>query len=378
MRKPCIAASKSYIYQRIWCCIVLILLCIAYQDESKASEERDFGPETYGLYAFRDAGLLDQNASIRGANTEEENFAKSIKMKLSLPIDLFALRIVESDVLNAMAAIIDGERIIVASAGFLDLAKVRRGNWTALGILAHEIGHHAAGHTLAATSEKKSFEYELEADELAGFYMALMGASKNDAKSAVEEFAGTNQTSHPSREDRVPRVLKGWDNALLTSKEALKMNKCRELFSTAGFLEENATLEYCTNPEEYIEWASVPSKIGTDVLRHFLDLGMPVDVTDEDGNTALHKIFSFRCSDFSAKSEILLSHGADRFKENKDGISPIGIAWNHSCYVDSHFDKNRSKNVAIAMLRGDKSDPARSFDQWALAETAKSGSTQEL
>ena len=79
-------------------------------------------------------------------------------------------------------------------------------------ILAHEVGHHInGGHTLINVSVKENRLMELEADEFAGFVMAELGASLNQALSFTEIFVEFDDTyeTHPTKSKRIKAVKEG-------------------------------------------------------------------------------------------------------------------------------------------------------------------------
>jgi len=83
--------------------------------------------------------------------------------------------------------------------------------WTRVGILAHEVGHHALNHYLEGDESNPRFE--LEADEFAGAIMAKMGATVRQAQSAFGLPGMCSQEGggdHPKCADRIAAVAKGW------------------------------------------------------------------------------------------------------------------------------------------------------------------------
>ena len=82
---------------------------------------------------------------------------------------------------NALAAIYKGVRYIFYNEKFMKEVTDDTNNWSSLAILAHEVGHHINGHTLINVSLSEDRKMELESDEFAGFIMAKLGASLNQA-----------------------------------------------------------------------------------------------------------------------------------------------------------------------------------------------------
>ncbi len=84
-------------------------------------------------------------------------------------------------------------------------------DWSAISILAHEIGHHLIGHSL--NNEGSNHTYELEADYWSGWALAKLGASLTEAQSAIQSLRYEKATStHPAKKDRLLEIEKGWDD----------------------------------------------------------------------------------------------------------------------------------------------------------------------
>ena len=120
---------------------------------------------------------------------------------------------------NAVAKNIDigsgkKERYILYDNNFFNKIDVNAGtDWAATSVLAHEIGHHLNGHAL--NDEGSNHKWELEADEFSGFVMARMGATLDDAQSAIQTLKYEKATStHPAKADRLLAIEKGYNRGL--------------------------------------------------------------------------------------------------------------------------------------------------------------------
>ncbi len=113
----------------------------------------------------------------------------------------------------AAAEIINGRRVILFDPRFMaQVADRICPDWGAMSILAHEVGHHLAGHTLRQTAEP--WRDELEADEFSGFVLARLGASLAETTSAAARILPEQATpTHPGRKDRIAAIVHGWQNA---------------------------------------------------------------------------------------------------------------------------------------------------------------------
>lgn len=113
----------------------------------------------------------------------------------------------------AAAEIINGRRVILFDPRFMaQVADRICPDWGAMSILAHEVGHHLAGHTLRQSTEP--WRDELEADEFSGFVLARLGASLAETTSAAARILPEQATpTHPGRKDRIAAIVHGWQNA---------------------------------------------------------------------------------------------------------------------------------------------------------------------
>lgn len=120
---------------------------------------------------------------------------------------------VENRSTPAAAEIINGQRVILFDPGFMaQVADRICQDWGAMSILAHEVGHQLAGHTLRQSTNP--WRDELEADEFSGFVLARMGATLAETTSAAARILPEQATpTHPSRKDRVAAIVHGWQNA---------------------------------------------------------------------------------------------------------------------------------------------------------------------
>jgi hypothetical protein len=114
-----------------------------------------------------------------------------------------------ANVPNAAAVIKDGKRLIMYSQAFIRSIVDRSGtNWAATSIMAHEVGHHLAGHTLDGGSRP---ETELQADQFSGHVLFKMGASLEQAKVAMELASSDRGSStHPPKGARLAAIHNGW------------------------------------------------------------------------------------------------------------------------------------------------------------------------
>lgn len=129
--------------------------------------------------------------------------------------------VTEAEVPNAAAAILLDQqklphRVIAFNPQFIELVRRETGGnpWSAVSIMAHEAGHHLAGHTIQPGGSQPPIE--LEADKFSGFVLYKMGASREDTLKAINTLvpeAVPGDSTHPGRRQRATAVADGWDSA---------------------------------------------------------------------------------------------------------------------------------------------------------------------
>lgn len=114
---------------------------------------------------------------------------------------------------NAVAMNLGSTRYILYNPRFIqDVSNATGSRWAAIGILAHEVGHHLNGHTLISGGSRPPLE--LQADYFSGFILEKLGATLEDATAAIEKFAPqASGPTHPARLDRVASIKSGWMSA---------------------------------------------------------------------------------------------------------------------------------------------------------------------
>ncbi len=109
----------------------------------------------------------------------------------------------------AYATIRDGRRRIVYDATVFFFGEGRT-DWLALGVLAHEIGHHLANHIYL--DEISRHGQELEADHFAGAAVARLGGTLDQALAWTPIVSERGSDTHPPRSQRREAVIKGWNS----------------------------------------------------------------------------------------------------------------------------------------------------------------------
>ncbi len=152
-------------------------------------------------------------------NTPVVGFTSSAEAKnvINKIIDVIGLQpsfeIRSANIPNAAAVVQAGKRYIMYNPNFIaNVEKAAGDKWASIAILAHEIGHHLNGHTIAGIGSRPSIE--LEADEFSGFVLRKMGASLSQAQLAMKVAADQRTSAtHPGKNDRLNYIAYGWNKA---------------------------------------------------------------------------------------------------------------------------------------------------------------------
>ena len=176
------------------------------------------------------------------------------------------------DVPNVIAYTKHGNRYISYNPQFIQRLRIQtETDWSAYSVLAHEIGHHLAGHT--EKNGKTNPGNELVADHFSGFILQRMGATLEQAESALlnlEKIGGiTDTVHHPPVKSRITSLAEGWMQAasLNLNHKVLEKNynpedpKTKYLFKCTFNGDENV---YYINEQDQVFW--------------FNDRGRPIEI----------------------------------------------------------------------------------------------------
>ena len=121
--------------------------------------------------------------------------------------------ILAENVPNAVAFIKNKKRYIAYNPDFIvQVMDQTQTNWSAISILAHEVGHHLLGHTLKNKGSNPGDE--LAADRFSGFILSQMGASLAEAQAAAKTLDSVKTgKGHPPRQARLDAIANGWNDA---------------------------------------------------------------------------------------------------------------------------------------------------------------------
>jgi hypothetical protein len=115
---------------------------------------------------------------------------------------------------NAAATISnDGKREIHYSQEFFENVKRQTNSvWSAISIIAHEVGHHVNGDVwLGSNKSSDRHLMELEADRFSGATLQKLGASLDEAQIAMRYIGSPSASeTHPAKQDRLAAIANGW------------------------------------------------------------------------------------------------------------------------------------------------------------------------
>jgi hypothetical protein len=166
---------------------------------------------------------------VRQAETNDKSGIYDVieEIKRSIKIDTSFDVFIAADEDNAFATIGEnGRRVIIADQMFLVKINEESGTkWSAISILAHEIGHHIAGFSRRSTE----LEGELDADYWSGYALQKLGASKNAATKAVMTYGTEKDTkSHPNKYSRASVIEEGWEDAKKKTFDTDRCESCED------------------------------------------------------------------------------------------------------------------------------------------------------
>ena len=164
----------------------------------------------------------------------------------------------EASINNAVATIIDDERVIIVDLNFLDsIENITSDKYTSYFIIAHEIGHHLNSH-IANDKYGKHFWSELEADNFAGAIIYKLGISPKTIHNVVSLVSNevpklsefTVDVTHPEWQARMKAAINGYCKSSYVDTKK-KVNTKLQI-TTAIIESEEKQLEIILNKNIYL------------------------------------------------------------------------------------------------------------------------------
>ncbi|MGB1308233.1 MAG: hypothetical protein ACPG6B_04940, partial [Oceanihabitans sp.] len=183
---------------------------------------------------FQTVEEVDEVCSQLGFSSDEDAqlAVDRILNQIGIPSKGFALKNCPN-INNAIAKNIKDvtgkyHRYILYDMKFMErISNQSNNDWSAISILAHEIGHHLIGHSL--NNQGSNHTFELEADYWSGWALAKLGATLKESQSAINSLRYEKATStHPANSKRLNEIEKGWrkgqkNRSIVISKEPLQL-----------------------------------------------------------------------------------------------------------------------------------------------------------
>jgi hypothetical protein len=149
-----------------------------------------------------------ENKRVRIAPAFEDysDMVEDVCNSLSIPTADCLFYTMNGNVSNALATVIDGNKVIIYDQRLSNLVGSYQG---AMGILAHEVAHHYCQHHFDVA--KNNWQAELEADRFAGAAFKHMKYSLEDALAMAVILDERPSTSHPPANLRRKAIEVGWN-----------------------------------------------------------------------------------------------------------------------------------------------------------------------
>jgi len=130
-----------------------------------------------------------------------------IKDSLNIRVDFDVY--IARDENNAFATVANGRKILVVDVDFLDeLNRLTGTQWSAIQVIAHEVGHHIAGFM------DDRHRGELSADYWSGQALQRLGSSMEAAQTCILTVGSDHDSaSHPNKRRRAATIERGWNDA---------------------------------------------------------------------------------------------------------------------------------------------------------------------
>lgn len=160
-------------------------------------------------------GTVNPQVICASQSAPSNGHAERVVDRILKPIGLMRnFKVMEcSNTDNCFATVVKGQRFIIYDAAFMQgIEEETETDWSAISIMAHEIGHHLQGHTIDGQGGQPI--KEIEADKFSGFVLHQLGASLDEATVAVRALGDEHATStHPAKPARIDAIRKGWIEA---------------------------------------------------------------------------------------------------------------------------------------------------------------------
>lgn len=265
------------------------------------------------LFCYATVTYAQSTTSRENLSYEADKIVKeattNILNYIGLPPDF---KVVQLDIPNVIAYTKHGERYIGYNPVFIQRLRIQtETDWSAYSVLAHEIGHHLAGHT--EKNGKTNPGNELVADHFSGFILQRMGATLEQAESALlslEKIGGISDTiHHPPIRSRITSLAEGW-------MQAAALNLNHKILEKTDNPESAATTKYkykCVfNGDENVYYINQDDKV-----IWFNERGRPIEIGEKLASETTNFTWNIK-------------YGRSTY-----GVDARGVIWSNTNYSSS-------------------------------------------
>ena len=119
--------------------------------------------------------------------------------------------VLQRQIMTPMGPSVQQVPVIVYNTAFMNNAINAYGRWAGIGIIAHECGHHVNMDVSVYGSFSHPWSKELRADAFAGYALAKLGASLQEAQQFQRTiYSAWGSPTHPDSPRRLAAVHQGW------------------------------------------------------------------------------------------------------------------------------------------------------------------------
>ena len=203
--------------------------------KSQEVDNEQFECHYFGHQKFASSKSICDFLGFRSNNHAEEVVDKILR-QVGLTRNFVVVECPNTE--NCFATVYEGKRYIVYDGAFMKrIEDLTNTDWSAISIVAHEIGHHLQGHTIDGKGSRP--QKELEADRFSGFVMQRLGATLEEALIAIKAIGDDKPTySHPAKADRIEAIRQGWADAAGLPKSSTIQNSPPIVATTQEEVEE--------------------------------------------------------------------------------------------------------------------------------------------
>lgn len=329
---------------------VFVLFCIFCAANSNAQFENE-PIELHDVCSYY-GEVLPSAVHTFSSDNEAENVIREIMSATGLPKN-FKVR--AAGVPNAAAVIKGSDRYILYNQNFIHTLRAATGSdWSPYSVMAHEIAHHLAGHTLNNFGSRPSLE--LEADKYSGFILAKLGANLEESQATIAAIGDpVSSLTHPAKHDRLAAIANGWFEACTNGN-----NGCSDKISAVNSASNDQSLGSLevkiTNQEVFDQNLHPQVRIMNIEPKYYS--GIPLEEGEYHVKVDLHGYSSFdswvKVEKEHKVVDVYLKKGRDVISESpKKGLHYGAVGYSRQGFLGGYLGYSRqdAKNRAISACK---------------------------